>query len=89
MIDCFVLMREKILNTPISSELDVVAKDHSVVTLHRPSNVDNKEILAKLVQTLVDSKPFSWSFLYTRVQKTNYDVRDYGLGWNQRQVSDF
>ena len=54
MIDCFVLMREKILNTPIFDKVDVVEKDYGVVTLHRPSNVDDQEILANLVNELAE-----------------------------------
>lgn len=54
MIDCFVLMREKILNTLIVDQLGVAAGEYGIVTLHRPSNVDDTQVLAKLVKTLVE-----------------------------------
>ena len=51
MIDSFEMMREQIENSDIRSELALTG-EYGVVTLHRPSNVDDAEILELLVAQL-------------------------------------
>ena len=53
MIDSYELMREQIEKAGTREELGLPAKGYAVVTLHRPSNVDHRETLAPLVDTLV------------------------------------
>lgn len=53
MIDSYELMREQIEKAGTREELGLPPKGYAVVTLHRPSNVDHRETLAMLVDTLV------------------------------------
>jgi UDP-N-acetylglucosamine 2-epimerase (non-hydrolysing) len=53
MIDSFEMLRDKIEASDTRKRLGVEGKPYAVVTLHRPSNVDQKETLTELVNTLV------------------------------------
>jgi UDP-N-acetylglucosamine 2-epimerase (non-hydrolysing) len=53
MIDSFEMLREKIETANTRERLGLNGRPYSVVTLHRPSNVDERDNLAKLVTTLV------------------------------------
>jgi UDP-N-acetylglucosamine 2-epimerase (non-hydrolysing) len=52
MIDSFEMMRDKINQESIIDELGVNNK-YGVVTFHRPSNVDDKQLLTNLVKELI------------------------------------
>ena len=52
MVDTLLSNLERALARPILAELGLTAKQYGVVTLHRPSNVDDPEMLAKLVEAL-------------------------------------
>ncbi len=52
MIDSFEMMREQIEASEFRASLNLTGK-YGVVTLHRPSNVDDPAILGKLVEQLV------------------------------------
>jgi UDP-N-acetylglucosamine 2-epimerase (non-hydrolysing) len=54
MIDSYELMREQIEKAGTREELKLPQQGYAIVTLHRPSNVDNRETLSMLVETLVD-----------------------------------
>jgi UDP-N-acetylglucosamine 2-epimerase (non-hydrolysing) len=53
MIDSFEMLREKIESADTRHRLGLDGRPYAVVTLHRPSNVDEREKLAELVATLV------------------------------------
>jgi UDP-N-acetylglucosamine 2-epimerase (non-hydrolysing) len=53
MIDSLEMLRETIEKQNAYSELNLDAGDYGLVTLHRPSNVDDPQILTKLCQALV------------------------------------
>jgi UDP-N-acetylglucosamine 2-epimerase (non-hydrolysing) len=53
MIDSFEMLREKIEAADTRRRLRLEGAPFTVVTLHRPSNVDDREKLAELVQALV------------------------------------
>src|SRR5438105_3767516 len=53
MIDSFEMLREKIEAADTRQRLRLEGQPFTVVTLHRPSNVDDREKLAGLVQALV------------------------------------
>ena len=53
MIDSFEMLREKIESADTRGRLGLNDRPYAVVTLHRPSNVDEREKLAELVTTLV------------------------------------
>ena len=52
MIDTLELHRAKASNSRILDDLNVRAKEYAVVTLHRPSNVDQQEVLAGILDAL-------------------------------------
>ncbi len=52
MIDTLLKNREKAAKSPILEELDLAGGKHAVVTLHRPSNVDDEEIFGRLLDAL-------------------------------------
>jgi UDP-N-acetylglucosamine 2-epimerase (non-hydrolysing) len=52
MIDSYELVRPRIEADPTADALGLVAREFGVVTLHRPSNVDNEPVLARIVAEL-------------------------------------
>ena len=52
MIDTLLKNREKAASSPILEDLGLVGGDHAVVTLHRPSNVDDEAIFGRLLDAL-------------------------------------
>jgi UDP-N-acetylglucosamine 2-epimerase (non-hydrolysing) len=54
MIDTLVRMLPKAINRPILGQLRLKGRDHVLVTLHRPSNVDDPAILKDILRALVE-----------------------------------
>ena len=54
MIDTLELHRAKASNSRILDDLNVRAKEYAVVTLHRPSNVDQQEVLTGILDALAE-----------------------------------
>jgi UDP-N-acetylglucosamine 2-epimerase (non-hydrolysing) len=54
MIDSLEMMREKIEAAGTWQEMGLARNGYAVVTLHRPANVDNEEILNALVDALLE-----------------------------------
>ncbi len=52
MLDSFEMMRERIESSTIREELGLVDQRYGVLTMHRPANVDDPEVLALLVDQL-------------------------------------
>ena len=52
MIDSLVYAYEKIKNSKTCNIYNLKQKEYSVLTLHRPSNVDNKEKLTEILETI-------------------------------------
>jgi UDP-N-acetylglucosamine 2-epimerase (non-hydrolysing) len=78
MIDSYELMREQIEKAGTREALGLPSKGYAVVTLHRPSNVDNQETLAMLVKTLVTvAKDMPLAFaMHPRTRK---NLENFGL----------
>jgi len=53
MIDTLERHREKASNSRILNDLNVRAKEYAVVILHRPSNVDQQQVLTGILDALV------------------------------------
>jgi UDP-N-acetylglucosamine 2-epimerase (non-hydrolysing) len=53
MIDSYEMMRPQIEAAPGPSKFDLRPREYAVVTLHRPSNVDQRDVLSDLVQQLL------------------------------------
>ena len=54
MIDSFEMLREKIASAGARDELGLDERAYAVVTLHRPSNVDELETMAPIVDSLIN-----------------------------------
>jgi len=52
MLDSFEMMRERIESSTIREELGLVDQRYGVLTMHRPANVDDPEVLGLLVDQL-------------------------------------
>lgn len=52
MIDTLIAMREKAAQSTVLQQMGLSKGNYAVVTLHRPSNVDDPAVLAELVRTL-------------------------------------
>ena len=52
MIDSLVMMKPAIRTETVREDLGLVDKTYGVITLHRPSNVDNPDVLSRLCQEL-------------------------------------
>lgn len=52
MIDALVAFREKAAHTSILEDLDVESGEYVVMTMHRPSNVDNRDGITALLDTI-------------------------------------
>jgi UDP-N-acetylglucosamine 2-epimerase (non-hydrolysing) len=53
MLDSYELVRRRIEAEPGGAALGLRAREFGVVTLHRPSNVDDRDVLARIVAELV------------------------------------
>src|SRR6185436_17610398 len=53
MLDSFEMVRPRIEAAAVPAELGLDGQPYGVVTLHRPSNVDDPAVLAALVDALV------------------------------------
>ena len=54
MIDSLFYSLEKSKDSSIREDLDLIGKDYAALTLHRPSNVDEKEIFSGLLDALTE-----------------------------------
>ena len=54
MIDCLVMMRPKIEAAETARKLGLLAGSYGVVTLHRPSNVDDRTTMERLLEALAE-----------------------------------
>jgi UDP-N-acetylglucosamine 2-epimerase (non-hydrolysing) len=55
MIDTLLAARERAMQSPILEQLGVRAREYALITLHRPSNVDDPRQLATLLATIEES----------------------------------
>lgn len=78
MIDSYELMRSQIEKAGTREELGLSPQGYAVVTLHRPSNVDHRDTLSMLVNTLVSvSKDVPLAFaMHPRTRK---NLEEFGL----------
>ena len=64
MIDSLMEFNEKFDNSSILQKLSLTNKEYALITLHRPSNVDDKNEMLKLMDALVETSElveiFQW-----------------------------
>jgi UDP-N-acetylglucosamine 2-epimerase (non-hydrolysing) len=78
MIDSFEMLREKIERADTRRRLEVEGQPYAVVTLHRPSNVDEREKLTELVSTLV-ALSHQLQVVFAIHPRTRKRLEDFGL----------
>ncbi len=78
MIDSYEMLREAISTNDTSAQFGLSDRNYAVVTLHRPSNVDCREILSRLViQLVAASQEIDLVFaVHPRTQKR---IEEFGL----------
>ncbi len=84
MIDSYEMMREDIARDPTYTSLGVAPRQFGVVTLHRPSNVDSREMLTELVEVLVASSELL-TLVFAVHPRTRKRLQEFGL---ERRILD-
>jgi UDP-N-acetylglucosamine 2-epimerase (non-hydrolysing) len=79
MIDSLVLNMKKIDASPALSTLGLVKQDYILCTLHRPTNVDNKESLKKILTTL-NSFAKKRKIVFPVHPRTRANMKEFGIG---------
>jgi UDP-N-acetylglucosamine 2-epimerase (non-hydrolysing) len=78
MIDAFEMMREKIAKADTVSNLNPQHSPYAMVTLHRPSNVDNPDRLAELV-AMIEHVAEAMLIIFPVHPRTRRRLQEYGL----------
>lgn len=78
MLDSFELMAPKIRAAGVAARLGVPAGDYGVVTLHRPSNVDDKAQLGAIVDKLLNVAG-KLPLVFPVHPRTRQRLKDFGL----------
>lgn len=78
MIDSLINFKEKAAQSNIMRELDVAAKEYALITLHRPSNVDNKDIMKRLINTFEEIEN-SIKLVFPIHPRSRKMLQDFGL----------
>ena len=78
MIDSFELLAPKIRAAGMAAKLGLGGRDYGVVTLHRPSNVDDKAQLTSIVEQLVAIAARA-PLVFPVHPRTRQRLRDFGL----------
>jgi UDP-N-acetylglucosamine 2-epimerase (non-hydrolysing) len=78
MLDSFELLRERIASDGTRAALGLGEGPYGVVTLHRPSNVDDRETLAGLVAQL-QAAARSLALVFPVHPRTRKQLREFGL----------
>ena len=78
MVDTLLRLREVAARRGMPEQLGVVDRDYAFVTLHRPSNVDNRETLAELLGAL-DDLGARMPVLFAVHPRTRRRISEFGL----------
>ena len=78
MIDSLVMMTPAIRTETARKDLGLVDKTYGVVTMHRPSNVDNPDVLARLCQAFVRISEQN-TLVFPVHPRTAKNLREFGL----------
>jgi len=78
MIDSLVMMTPAIRTETAREDLGLVDKTYGVVTLHRPSNVDNPDVLSSLCQELIKIAKQT-TLVFPVHPRTTKNLRKFGL----------
>lgn len=78
MIDSYEMLRDKIEASGAQQSLGLSGQDYAVLTLHRPSNVDDRGILTKIVSAL-ESVAHDTRLVFTSHPRTLKNLKEFGL----------
>ena len=78
MIDTLLANRERASKSHILENLGIIPKEFVTVTLHRPSNVDNEEVLSELVQAFDQIRKDS-TIVFPIHPRTRNNMRSMGM----------
>ena len=78
MIDSFEMLRDSIAASDARDALGLVGGEYALVTLHRPSNVDNVESLEPIVMSLLDAAK-TLPVVFVAHPRTMKSLADHGL----------
>lgn len=81
MIDTLVAFENEIAQSPILNDLDLIDKDYLLLTMHRPSNVDNLDGLNKLI-ALLEKTTDKYEVVFPIHPRTVQKLKDFSL-WNR------
>jgi UDP-N-acetylglucosamine 2-epimerase (non-hydrolysing) len=88
MIDSLVFFREKAAQTGIVEELDLTPGRYAVMTMHRPSNVDNREGLTNLLET-IERIAALVPLVFPMHPRTRNRFDEFGLADRLEAIDDF
>jgi UDP-N-acetylglucosamine 2-epimerase (non-hydrolysing) len=86
MMDAYEMMREKISADPILTDLGLPSRSYGLVTLHRPSNVDQVETLHPLVDSL-QAVAGELKLVFPVHPRTRQRLQTFGL-WSQLEQNE-
>jgi len=78
MIDSFEFLRDKIEKENTLAQFDLKPKEFVLVTLHRPSNVDERLKLEKIFELLIETSE-TYNVLFPMHPRTKKRVKEFGL----------
>lgn len=78
MIDSLVLFREKAKKSNILEELKLTPKKYILMTMHRPSNVDNAEDLGKILQ-IIENATAQQPVVFPMHPRTRNNIKKFNL----------
>ncbi len=87
MIDSLVHFRKKAANSPVLEELKVKAKEYILMTMHRPSNVDNEESL-KDILTIIKNAASNKTVVFPIHPRTSNNIERFGLTNELQSISN-
>jgi UDP-N-acetylglucosamine 2-epimerase (non-hydrolysing) len=86
MIDSYEMLRESITTNDTSMRFGLVGRPYAVVTLHRPSNVDDPQVLGRLVTQLVAAGQ-EIDLVFAVHPRTRKRMEDFGYFGSLQQCS--
>jgi UDP-N-acetylglucosamine 2-epimerase (non-hydrolysing) len=73
------IINDNLVGTPAGKQSFNLDSDFGVVTLHRPSNVDKKEVLEPIVRFMIDEVCTNMTLIWTIHPRTRKMLESYGL----------
>ncbi|MCB2203203.1 UDP-N-acetylglucosamine 2-epimerase (non-hydrolyzing) [bacterium] len=86
MIDSLAHYREKSATSSVLADFDLLPKAYTLVTLHRPSNVDSRENLERIL-TLFEALQTETRFLFPVHPRTRTRIAEFGLEERVRAIT--